>query len=161
VQPLERDQIRSLIQLAVDEDLAELTIQSEGETVRIRRTRATRPQPLTADGGCTPATAHSRTSLSRRSEEVKVEIEDNPNLVRIISPLVGIFYRAPTPGAPPFVTVGSLVEEGQTIGLVEAMKVFNEITAEVDGRVVAILAENEQLVQHGDTLVVIERMDVQ
>jgi len=73
--------------------------------------------------------------------------------------MVGIFYRSPSPGTEPFVEVGGLVEEGQTIGLVEAMKVFNEITAEVNGRVIAVPAATEQLVQHGDTLVIIERAD--
>lgn len=74
----------------------------------------------------------------------------------IASPLIGIFYRAPSPDAPPFVEVGDSVEAGQTIGVVEAMKVFNEITTEQTGTVVAIMAENAALVQVGQPLVVID-----
>ena len=70
--------------------------------------------------------------------------------------MVGIFYRSPAPDADPFVEIGSVVDEGDVVGLVEAMKVFNEIEAEVRGRVVEIPAANEQLVNRGDPLVILE-----
>ena len=73
--------------------------------------------------------------------------------------MIGMFYRGPSPDSPPFVELGSLVEEGQTIGLIEAMKVFNEITSEEDGRVVEIPAKNAQLVEEGEILVVLERLE--
>lgn len=76
--------------------------------------------------------------------------------VAVRSPLTGIFYRAASPDSPPFVELGDLVEEGQTVGIVEAMKVFNEIKAEWRGRVVAIPAQNGQLVHPGEPLVVLE-----
>ncbi len=72
------------------------------------------------------------------------------------SPLIGVFYRSPAPDAPPFVEIGDMVSEGQTVCIVEAMKVFNEIKAEWQGRVVAIPAESGALVQAGDPLVVLE-----
>lgn len=72
------------------------------------------------------------------------------------SPLIGVFYRAPAPDLPPFVEIGDVVQEGQTVCVVEAMKVFNEIKAEWKGRVVAIPPENAALVQAGDPLVVLE-----
>ncbi len=71
------------------------------------------------------------------------------------SPLIGVFYEAPAPDAVPFVEVGDVVAEGQTVCIIEAMKVFNEIKAEWRGRVVAIPAENGALVQAGDPLVVL------
>jgi acetyl-CoA carboxylase biotin carboxyl carrier protein len=74
----------------------------------------------------------------------------------IESPLVGTFYRTPSPDAPPFVEVGDMVEVGQTVAIVEAMKVFNEITADITGRIVAIPAENGKLVQVDQPLVIIE-----
>ena len=74
----------------------------------------------------------------------------------IPSPLIGIFYRTPSPDSPPFVEIGELVEVGQTIGVVEAMKVFNEITSDVAGRVIAIPAEHGMLVQVGQPLVVLD-----
>lgn len=71
------------------------------------------------------------------------------------SPTTGIYYSSPNPGAPPFVKVGDTVEAGQVIGLIEAMKVFNEITATVSGSVLRVSAQNGQLVQPGDPLIYI------
>ena len=78
-----------------------------------------------------------------------------PTAVPINSPLLGIFYRAPAPDRPPFVEVGDLIRPGDTIGLVEAMKVMNDITAEIGGRVVELAAENGQLVNEGDPLILV------
>ncbi|MHB9131694.1 MAG: acetyl-CoA carboxylase biotin carboxyl carrier protein [Armatimonadota bacterium] len=74
----------------------------------------------------------------------------------VVSPLVGIFYRSSSPDAPPFVEVGEHVDIGQVIGVVEAMKVFNEITSDVAGTVLKIPAENGKLVQVNDPLIVVE-----
>jgi acetyl-CoA carboxylase biotin carboxyl carrier protein len=75
--------------------------------------------------------------------------------VPVASPMVGVFYRSPGPEQPPFVEVGDHVEVGQTVGLIEAMKVFSEVPAEVAGTIAAIPAENGQLVKPGDALVVV------
>lgn len=74
----------------------------------------------------------------------------------IVSPMVGVFYRAPSPSDPNFVEVGDRIERGQTIGLVEAMKVFNEITAETAGVVARIAVETGQLVETGQALVLLK-----
>lgn len=74
----------------------------------------------------------------------------------LVAPLTGVFYRAATPGAPPFVTVGDLVAPGAVVGLIETMKIFNEVLAERGGRIAAILAEPGQLVHAGDALMTIE-----
>jgi len=76
--------------------------------------------------------------------------------VTIIAPLTGVYYIAPSPSSPPFVSVGDTVHIGQVIALVEAMKVFNEIQAEVSGRVSALVATNGQVVQKGDALIRIQ-----
>ena len=73
-------------------------------------------------------------------------------LIDVTAPMTGVFYRAPAPGAPPYVEVGDFVEEGQTLCLIEAMKVFNEIPSPVSGEVAEILAQNETLVKQGETL---------
>lgn len=78
--------------------------------------------------------------------------------VAVIAPLTGVYYAAPSPTSPPFVAVGDLVEVGQVVALVEAMKVFNEIQAEVAGRVTALVAMNGNVVQKGDVLMRIEPM---
>lgn len=78
-----------------------------------------------------------------------------PQGVPISSPMTGIWYDAPNPGAPPFVKLGDSVAAGQVVGLIEAMKVFNEITATVNGVVVRIEAANGRLVQPGEPLLFI------
>jgi acetyl-CoA carboxylase biotin carboxyl carrier protein len=77
-------------------------------------------------------------------------------LTRVESPMVGVFYRAPQPGAPPFVEIGDVVESGQTLCLLEAMKLFNELKADVEGRIRAIHAENAQAVEFGQLLFELE-----
>jgi len=76
--------------------------------------------------------------------------------IPIAAPLTGIYYAATSPTAPPFVSVGDVVHVGQVVALIEAMKVFNEITAEATGRVVAIMGTNGTVVQKGDVLLRIE-----
>lgn len=78
-----------------------------------------------------------------------------PKGTPVNSPMMGIFYTAPSPGAPPFIKEGDTVTAGQVVGLIEAMKVFNEITATVSGTVTAIPAESGRLVQPGDPLLYI------
>lgn len=73
-------------------------------------------------------------------------------------PLTGVYYTAPTPTAPPFVSVGDIIQVGQTVALIEAMKVFSEIPSEVAGRVVAIQAQNGDVVKKGDVLLQVEPM---
>ena len=73
--------------------------------------------------------------------------------IAIIVPLTGVYYAAPSPTSPPFVSVGDVVQVGQVVALVEAMKVFNEIQAEVSGRVSALVAPNGEVVQKGDVLI--------
>lgn len=75
--------------------------------------------------------------------------------VTVTAPVVGVFYRAPEPGAPPFVEVGSQVDEGSTVGLVEVMKMFNGVTAPVRGEVVELLVENEEFVEFEQPLMVL------
>jgi acetyl-CoA carboxylase biotin carboxyl carrier protein len=77
---------------------------------------------------------------------------DDPNVVSITSPFVGTFYRAPSPDAKPFVDVGTDIRAGQVICIVEAMKLMNEIEAEIAGTIVEILVENGKPVEYGDAL---------
>ncbi len=79
-----------------------------------------------------------------------------PHQIAVAAPMVGTFYRSPSPDAPPFVEVGSTVRRGQPLCLIEVMKLFTTIAAEHDGRIVQIGAENAELVEYGRTLFVIE-----
>ena len=78
--------------------------------------------------------------------------------IPIVAPLTGVYYSAASPTSPPFVSVGDVVHVGQVIALIEAMKIFNEITTEATGRVVEILGANGNVIQKGDVLVRIEAM---
>jgi biotin carboxyl carrier protein len=86
----------------------------------------------------------------------RAEKEDHS--VPVVSPLTGVYYAAPSPTEPPFVAPGSFIAVGQIVALVEAMKVFNEVQAEVAGRVREIVAANGEVVQKGDTLIKLEPM---
>jgi acetyl-CoA carboxylase biotin carboxyl carrier protein len=83
---------------------------------------------------------------------------DSPR-VRIEAPVMGVFYRAPAPGEPSFIEVGDTIEVGQPIGMIEAMKVFSEVLAEMAGTVLEIPAKNGSLVQPGDALVLLEEVE--
>lgn len=98
-------------------------------------------------------------STDEQPAPVKAEefAEEDDNIITIEAPMVGTFYRAPAPDAPPFVEVGTKVTKGQTLCIVEAMKLMNEIETEVDGEVVAILAENAQPVEYGRPLFKIQK----
>ncbi|MCS6860267.1 MAG: hypothetical protein NZT92_08105 [Abditibacteriales bacterium] len=140
--------IRQLIRIAQEGQLSELIVEEGDESLIIK---------LPVNASAPPPAAHYQAPPATLESTPLLPTAQGANLVHITSPMVGVFYRSPTPGAPTFVEVGSEVEVGQTVGLVEAMKVFNEIVSEVEGRVVAIPAQNEQLVQVGETLVIIER----
>jgi acetyl-CoA carboxylase biotin carboxyl carrier protein len=80
------------------------------------------------------------------------------NTKALVAPMVGIFYQTPGPGEPPFVKPGDIIQDGQTFGLIEAMKVYSEIPADFGGRVVSIVVESGKLVQQGDPLVLLEAL---
>jgi acetyl-CoA carboxylase biotin carboxyl carrier protein len=99
----------------------------------------------------TPAPARRRPEPPKSGEAAGTE-----HLVPIVSPMVGTFYRAPAPDADPYVEVGDTITVGQTVCIVEAMKLMNEIESEVKGKVVRILVENAQPVEYGQKLLLIE-----
>ena len=82
----------------------------------------------------------------------KAKTPSEPGLLEVTSPLLGIFYRTPRPGEPPFVEIGSTVDEDTVIGIVEVMKLMNSVQAGVKGKIVEILRENGALVEYGDVL---------
>jgi acetyl-CoA carboxylase biotin carboxyl carrier protein len=133
--------IEELSEILKQEGLAELTV-SDGElSVTLRA-----PNPE----------AQVAASVSSVQPIAKEAGPDLGHLLPIKSPMTGIFYTAPSPGDPPFVEVGDLVEPGQTVGLIEAMKVFSEIPSEVGGRIVEIVAKDAELVPEGAALMVVD-----
>ncbi len=153
--------IRQLIALVEQEDLAELVVTQGAMTILVRG-RSYRPPALVnpfPPVTLPPAeTAPVATTETEESPAPTIAVSEE-RLFHITAPLTGVFYSRPRPDAPPFVTVGSEVEPGQVVALVEAMKFFNEVRSEVRGIVREILAKDQQLVKHGDTLMVLERLD--
>jgi acetyl-CoA carboxylase biotin carboxyl carrier protein len=102
--------------------------------------------------------ARDQTQQSESQPEVKSA--DLANLsgqrIEVRAPMLGVFYRAPEPGAPPFVQVGQTVGAKDTVGLIEVMKLFNQVPAGVDGRIVDIRVQDAAFVEHGQVLIVIE-----
>ena len=98
--------------------------------------------------------------LKKKGKEIESQLSEEENSLKVISPLIGTFYRSPSPTSPPFVEVGKEIKEGDILCIVEAMKVMNEIKAEKPGKIKKILAENGKVVEYGQTLFLIEPIDV-
>ena len=149
----ELSEIRRLIRLVQRTGIGELELSSGGRTVRIAAfsgAPVVAASPLVVGG---PA-GHPSTSASGASGAAG-DASSGSGIV-VASPMVGTFYRAPAPDADPYVEVGTVVDVGQTICIIEAMKLMNEIEAEVRGRVVKILADNAQPVEFGQKLFLLE-----
>ncbi len=143
------NQIKEWIEICRTEQVDELEIEKGNWLLRIR-TRY--PYPILRTQGLLSATPE----LAHQQEELPSDPLPAPD-IHISAPLTGIFYSRPRPDAPPFVRVGSPVSEGQVVALVESMKVFNEVKSEVSGVVRQILPKDGQLVQHGETIIVLQR----
>ena len=154
--------IKKLIELLEDSSLTEIEIVEGEESVRLSRGAAMAAPPMhvglpagvqaaawTAPGAAAPAPAAAPVEVAPVEEETVPEGE----LVR--APMVGTFYSASSPDAEPFVSLGQQVSEGETMCIIEAMKMFNQIEAETSGTVVAILVENGQPVEFDQPLFVI------
>jgi acetyl-CoA carboxylase biotin carboxyl carrier protein len=135
-----------VVELAVAHDLAELEIESMG--LRIRVVRGHAPVTMAAPAPAAPALS--------QSEAVAPVADAVPGAITVEAPMVGTFYRATNPEATPFVSEGDTVKEGQTLCIIEAMKLMNEIESKVAGRVVKILVENAQPVEFGQPLFLVE-----
>ena len=140
--------IRDLIQVMKDEDLAEIEVRRPFWTVRVRR-------PATSDLAMhmAPAAPQAAAAAVREPEPAPAPAA---NLLPIKSPMVGTFYRSPAPDADPYVEENSSVDVGQTVCIVEAMKLMNEIESDVKGRIARILVENAQPVEYGQVLFLVE-----
>ncbi len=147
-------QIKALAQILAQNDLSALEI-NEGEThIRLERTVA---QPVAQAGAVLvappmPAAAAQSAQEAPASAPVEDPGVDFNDVFEAKSPLVGVFYAAPSPGAEPFVRVGSRVKKGDVLCIVEAMKLMNEIQAERDGEIVDICAHDGDVVEFGQTL---------
>ena len=149
--------IKKLIELLEDSDVAEIEIVEGEESVRIARgtvaNNAVAPQPLAYPVQATDIRATPDTTAPLASSDVDDLL---PPGTIVESPMVGTFYRSPSPGAKPFVDIGQKVSKGDTLCIIEAMKIMNQIVSETSGTVRAIVIEEGQPVEYGEPLIVID-----
>lgn len=143
--------LKKLIDLVEQSGISELEITEGEETVRI--SRALPAQPIYAPP---PVVHHIPVGSAPSASSPAAQAAAEPAGHRLKSPMVGTFYRSPSPGADPFVEIGSSVEVGDTICIIEAMKLLNEIESDKAGVIKAVLVENGQPVEYGEPLFVIE-----
>ena len=149
--------LKTLIDLVSESNVSELEITEAEGKVRIVKSSGA-PVVMAAPVASAPAVVAApvvaAVAAPAAAPEAAPAEETSGHVVK--SPMVGTFYRSASPGAKPFIEVGSVVKEGDTICIIEAMKILNEIEADKSGTVVQILAENGQAVEYGHPLVVIE-----
>lgn len=143
-----KERIDQLAEWMRDFQLDEARWSSNGSAIEFRR----EPPQVVAAPVAPVAAAPSGTEQPAAKPKAKKSAPAQTG-TPISSPMMGIYYSSPSPGSPPFVKEGDSVSAGQVIGLIEAMKVFNEITATSSGKVLKIAAENGKLVQPGDPLI--------
>ncbi len=143
---MELEDLKELIELLKETDITEIQVEKEGTKVKIKREKFFQSLEI------------ARPKISSVQEsDIKKEIEDETQrLITVTSPIVGTFYRSPSPEAPNFIEAGLRVKKGQVLCIVEAMKLMNEIESEVDGILVKVLVENGQPVEYGEPLFLIE-----
>ncbi len=143
-------ELKELITLMNEHQLVELELEREGMKVRLRKTGAGgQGEGIVTERIVSVPSASAATAAG-------AEAAPKPSGLEIKSPMVGTFYRAPAPEAPPFMEVGQEIEPGQVLCIIEAMKLMNEIKAEVKGRISKILVENGQPVEYGQVLFLVE-----
>jgi oxaloacetate decarboxylase (Na+ extruding) subunit alpha len=142
------ERIRELVRIVQDSGVGEVTIEEAGMRVSVRRT----PEPL--EPGLEPTAAEAPQTTADEALPIPERVGDG--LVRVEAPMVGTFYRAAQPGAPPFVEEGDAVGPGQTLCILEAMKLMNEVKAEIEGVIRAIHVRNAEPVEYGQLLFELE-----
>jgi acetyl-CoA carboxylase biotin carboxyl carrier protein len=155
---MNQKELKELIEFLIEKDIAEFELERGDVKVKIKRaadhtvvyTHAESPRPAAGPVSEAPQNPAGATAAAPPPVPVAPAAEENLHMVK--SPIVGTFYEAPSPGAPPFVKVGDTVEIGQVLCIVEAMKLLNEIESDVAGEIVKKLGGNGQPIEYGQEL---------
>lgn len=171
--PLDFNEIRQLLVTIAQTDIAELTLKSDDFELTVRKAVSVSNQigsgtasssgnvselnPTPPEGPVVPPAGieTANNSVFEPGRNVPLPMLPTPleqKLVELTSPMVGTFYRSPAPSEPPFAEVGDRIKTGQTVCIIEAMKLMNEIEAEVSGQIVEILVQNAEPVEYGQPL---------
>jgi len=159
-QPWDLKRIEKLIDLLIDKEVAEFEIEQDGVRIRIRRGHEVQrevvppPAPYLTRAQDNSLATPMPPSAPAESGEGSADSADGLHIIR--SPIVGTFYSAPSPNAPPFVKPGDVVQVGQVLCIIEAMKLMNEIESEAAGEMVRVYVENGQPVEYGQSLFAIK-----
>ena len=155
---MDLDELKELLHILDEREIIEFELEEEGKKLRIRKAAANHVAPgvvtaplVSALPAIAPAVAAPAPASAPAAPAAPEPAADAGTLV-VKSPIVGTFYRSPDPNSPPFVDVGDRVKPGQVMCIVEAMKLMNEIEAEMAGEVVKVHPQNGQPVQYGDPL---------
>ena len=143
------DELKQVLEMVREHDLTELELERPDFKIRVRKGPSGQLQAVTPVAAVVAAPAPVAPSAVAAPMAVPAEDVD---LAVLKSPIVGTFYRSSEPGSAPFTDVGSRVKKGQVLCIIEAMKLMNEITSDVDGEVVKVFVENGQAVQYGERL---------
>ena len=143
---MDLDEVKELIELMLSNDLSEISVKDGDKEISLRR------GSVSATVGSPTASPSPPPPEQPVEAPAALEPEEGPGLVEIKSPMVGTVYAAPSPETPPFVDVGSQVTPDTVVCIVEAMKVMNEIKADISGTVVKVLVDNREAVEFGQPL---------
>ena len=145
-------EIKEMINLMNENCLTELEIEKEGMKIRLKKTLAGQ------EGFSGPIIVERQNTLEAAPQKPEISAAEKASAktVEIRAPMVGTFYRAPSPEAPPYVEVGQVIESGQVICIIEAMKLMNEIKSEIRGKILEILVDNAEPVEFGQPMLLIE-----
>jgi acetyl-CoA carboxylase biotin carboxyl carrier protein len=162
---MDLDDIRSILDLVKEHDLSEFELEVDNLKVKVRKSGGSHViqapaigayPPLPAVAMASPGQAGTAPRPVESKPDAGAALPADSDLAMVTSPIVGTFYRASEPGAPPFVEKGTRVKKGQVLCIIEAMKLMNEIECDHDGEVVAVYVENSQPVQYGERLFAIK-----
>jgi acetyl-CoA carboxylase biotin carboxyl carrier protein len=144
-------EIKEMISLMNENSLVELEIEKDGMRIRLKKSTGA------GENYSGPILIEREKSAPSKTAEFPSAVEkETVKTIEIKAPMVGTFYRAPSPEAPPYVEVGQIIEPGQVVCIIEAMKLMNEIKSEVRGRLLEILVDNAEPVEFGQSMFIIE-----
>ena len=143
--------VAEVLKLLEESAFEELVLETDGLKIELRRGSAVKPRVASEPKAAAPAPARQ---TAPAAPEPKTEVFAAPEgMADVPSPLLGVFYRAPKPGAEPFIKVGQQIDEDTIIGIIEVMKLMNSVRSGVRGEVVEIIAQNAALVEYGEPLI--------